>query len=80
MLLWGQSTLPPSTPCGVCMWGQGVALKGLLLCPAFVYKSYSMPGSRGYPCCMLGDPVARCPGQNAVEAQKSAFSQQLPPG
>lgn len=48
MLLGGQSRLPSSTPYGVCMCGEkGGALKGLFLCPAFVYKSCSVPDSRG---------------------------------
>lgn len=58
MLLWGQSRLPSSTPHAVCICEEnGGALKGLFLCPAFVYKSYSMPDSRECPCSMVGGPV-----------------------
>lgn len=81
MLLWGQSTPSPSTPHGMCICGgKGWALKGLFLCLAFVYKSYYIPDSRGCPSCMVGDPVCGCTGQDGIEAQRGAFSQQLPPG
>lgn len=80
MFRWGQSTPPPSIPHGMCVWGEG-GLKGPVSVPSlhaqvpFHARPLRVSTLHG------GRASVRSHRQDGTEAeaQRSVFSQQVPP-